>query len=193
MHPQLDGYRSAFVDQKNEVETLFDTADPDVLRTPPDPDTWSAVQCIDHLNTTGWLLLRSMEEAIRTAQGEGPYGEPPFEYGFVSRWFIRAMTPSSGWTFTTFSMYEPADSQSLYPDEVSDEFLTLQDQFAECVTASERLDLRGLRIPSPALPLLRISLGAWYEAIAAHEHRHIEQARRSLHTVTDSDLSDVDA
>lgn len=183
MHPQLDDYRTGFADLKEDATSLFNDVDSDVLTARPDPEQWSAVQCIDHLNTAGWLLLRSMEAAIQTGQAEGPYGEPPFKYGFVSRWFVQVLEPSSGWSFDAPPLFEPDDPNTLYPDEVVGEFLALQDQFSACVVDAEGLDLRRIRLPSPVVPLLRISLGAWFEASLAHEHRHLAQARRTLNTV----------
>ncbi len=183
MHPQLDEYRSGFIDLRETATTLVDNVDGDTLKSRPNPEMWSALQCLDHLNTAGWLLLRPMEEAIQRGRAEGPYGEPPFEYGFVSRWFVRSMQPSSGWTFTAPSVFEPEDPDTLYSGEVVDEFLALQDQFSECVVDAEGLDLRGIRLPSPSIPLFRISLGAWFEATLAHERRHLTQARRILDTV----------
>jgi hypothetical protein len=186
MHPQLDGYRTGFADLKKEASALVRDVDAPAMQHQPDPDVWSAAQCFDHLNTAGWLLLRSVEEAIQQGHAEGPYGEPPFEYGFVSRWFTRVLEPSSGWTFDAPSLFEPDAPGTLYPGEVVDEFVALQDQFADCVGAAEGLDLRRIRLGSPAVPLLRISLGAWFEATLAHERRHLEQARRALRTVTQS-------
>jgi hypothetical protein len=183
MHPQLDRYRCGFVDLKDDATTLVAETEAEALTARPDPETWSAVQCIDHLNTAGWLLLREMEAAIQNGQADGPYGEPPFEYGFVSRWFVRSMDPSSGWTFSAPSVFEPEAPNVLYPNEVVDEFLALQDQFSERVVDAQGLDLRRIRVASPAVPLLRISLGAWFEATLAHERRHLEQARRALKAV----------
>lgn len=182
MHPQLKNYQSGFTSVKDEAKTLVADVDTEALSARPDRDTWSVLQCIDHLNTAGWLLLQSMEDAIQQGQEEGPYGEPPFEYGFVSRWFIYSMDPDSGWTFTAPSAFEPEAPSTLHPGETISEFMALQDQFAERVVASEGLDLRRIRLPSPAVPLLRISLGAWFEATLAHEWRHLEQARRALLT-----------
>jgi hypothetical protein len=38
-------------------------------------------------------------------------------------------------------------------------------------------------VASPALPILSISLGAWYEATIAHEQRHLKQARDAVEHV----------
>jgi len=180
MHPQLDEYQAGFRALKDEATTLVADVDADMLRRPPDTEAWSVAQIFDHVNTAGWLLLSSLETAIETAQADGPYGEPPFRYGFVSRWFVRSMQPSSGWTFRAPSVFEPDTADTLYPDEAVEEFLALQGQFADCVDASDGLDLRSIRVASPAVPLLRISLGAWFEATLAHERRHLDQAREVL-------------
>lgn len=187
MHSQLEQYQSHFHDLKAEADAVIAEADADQLRTPPNDDTWSVAQIFDHLNTAGWLLLTELEDAIRTGHERGRHGEPPFEYGFVSRWFIRSMKPSSGWTFTAPSVFEPSPPETLYPRETLEEFRALQDRFADCVADAEGLDLRRLRVGSPAVPLLRISLGAWFEATAAHEHRHLDQARQILTAVAHPD------
>ena len=187
MHAQLEEYQSHFHTLKAEAAALLDQPDADRLRTPPDDDTWSVAQIFDHLNTAGWLLLTELENAIRTGHERGSYGDPPFQYGFVSRWFIRSMQPSSGWTFTAPSVFEPSPPETLYPNETLEEFRALQDQFADCVADAEGLDLRRIRVGSPAVPLLRISLGAWFEATAAHEDRHLDQARQILNAVSVDD------
>jgi hypothetical protein len=180
MHSQLEEYRSGFQTLKEEATALVDDVDEGTLRRPPAPETWSVAQIFDHVNTAGWLLLNALEGAIQTGHEKGPHGEPPFDYGFVSRWFVRSMRPSSNWTFTAPSVFEPDAPETLYPGEAVEEFFALQDQFATCVVDAEGLDLRRIRVSSPAVPLLRISLGAWFEASIAHERRHLEQARDVL-------------
>jgi hypothetical protein len=183
MHPQFDEYRSQFHALKDEATTLVAGVDDEVLLTSPDPETWSVAQILDHVNTAGWLLLNPLEDAIQTGHERGRHGEPPFRYGFVSRWFVRSMKPSSRWTFTAPSVFEPDTSDTLYPRETVEEFRALQDQFASCVGDAEGLDLRRIRVSSPAVPLLRISLGAWFEATLAHEERHLQQARNVLQSL----------
>lgn len=180
MHSQLDRYRSGFIALQEEATDLVRGRNGDVLRHPPDPDSWSVVQILDHMNTAGWLLLTSLEDAIEKHQKNGPFGEPPFQYGVVSRWFVRTMRPSSGWTIPAPPVFEPSAPETLYSNEVIEEFCALQTQFAECVGHADGLDLRRIRVASPAIPLFRISLGAWFEATIAHEERHLEQARRVL-------------
>jgi hypothetical protein len=180
LHPQLANYRQGFLDLKDDAQALTDGVSDAAMQTAPDEDSWSVVQIFDHVNTAGWLLLSEMERAIREGHDDGTYGEPPFTYGFISRWFVRSMKPSSGWTFSAPEPFQPDPTETLYPGESVREFLALQDDFAGCITTAEGLDLRSIRVPSPAVPLLRISLGAWFEATLAHQRRHLAQARDIL-------------
>ena len=78
MHPQLDEYQSGFRSLKADATALVADVDAATLRRPPDAETWSVAQIVDHVNTAGWLLLKDLETAIEKGQAEGPYGEPPF-------------------------------------------------------------------------------------------------------------------
>jgi len=182
---QLATYRQGFLSIKREAEALTDGVPDDHLRARPGPDEWSAAECIDHLNTAGWLFLERMERVVTSAHEDGPYGTPPFSYGFISRLFVRSLEPDSFLTISAPSVYEPEAPTTLHPHEVVVEFLALQDDFAGCIAQTEGLDLRRIRLASPAVPLLRISLGAWFEATQAHERRHLAQARRALAAVRD--------
>lgn len=176
---QIDDYIRGFREVKADAKQLVDETDDRVLRQQPASGEWSAVQCLDHLNTAGWLLLTRMERQINDAQENGPFGGEPFQYGFISRTFVRLMDPESSVSIPAPPSYEPAD-HSLEPHAVATEFIQLQDDFIRCVESSRGLDLRRVRVPSPALPIVSISLGAWYEATIAHENRHLTQARNAI-------------
>ncbi|HHP7239567.1 DinB family protein [Longibacter sp.] len=181
--PAIQPYLTGFQTIKRDAEALIHSAEDDVLNTAPAPDAWSAIQCLDHLNTAGWLLLTRMERRINDAEENGPFGQGPFRYGFVSRIMIRLMQPSSILSIPAPSSYTPDARHTLETNAVATEFLQLQDDFIACCERSEGLDLRKVRVASPAMPILSISLGAWYEATIAHEQRHLKQARDAVERV----------
>ncbi|PEN14315.1 hypothetical protein CRI94_04560 [Longibacter salinarum] len=183
--PQIERYLQGFRDIKSNAEALVHGTDDEILNTPPAPDAWSAIQCFDHLNTAGWLLLARMERSINDAEENGPYGEGPFEYGFVSRMMIRLMQPSSRLSIPAPASYAPDAHNTLEPHAVTTEFLQLQDDLIHCCERSTGLDLRNVRVASPAVPIVSISLGAWYEATIAHEERHLAQARNAVRAAID--------
>jgi hypothetical protein len=75
-------------------------------------------------------------------------------------------------------MYVPAESESL-KDAVSP-FLSLQELFKECIQRANGYDLAAVRVVSPASSAMKLRLGAWLEALVAHERYHWLQVRELL-------------
>jgi hypothetical protein len=71
-------------------------------------------------------------------------------------------------------------------------FLHLQRQLVIQADRAEGLDLARVKVKSPIAPVLRLSLAATFAQIAAHERRHIAQARR-VREQLDRELSAIRA
>lgn len=183
LHPQLQQYRQGFRNHKKTAKALVADVPDDVLTTPPQPGQWSATQCLDHLNTAGWLLLERLEPALQDAVEHGPHGTPPFRYGLISRWFARLMDPKRSLSIPAPPSYTPDAPSTLRPSETVQAFVRLQDAFADCLFHAESVDLRAVRVGAPAFPLVRLSAGAWVEATLAHEERHLKQAQEAIAAV----------
>jgi hypothetical protein len=63
------------------------------------------------------------------------------------------------------------------------EFDALQVNMVERVEASNGIDLAKVKFRSPALHVVRMSLGMWLEMVAGHQERHFRQAEEALATV----------
>ena len=57
-------------------------------------------------------------------------------------------------------------------------FLHVQDQLTLQLERAEGLDLRRVKVATPISRFLRMSLGMMFAQVAAHERRHLAQARR---------------
>ena len=167
---------------KEEAIVLVDGLDENAFNWRHDPESWSVGECLDHLNTLGTLMLPRWDEALKKGKANDLVGHPPFDYGFLGRWWINTMQPSSRRRFKTPKVFQPSSS-GLRCDDVLATFLDLQDQFIKRVETSRGLDLRRVKAPSAAFSLLRLPLGAWFESTIAHEERHLAQARRVMHHV----------
>ena len=144
----------------------------------PKENKWSVAECLEHLNVGGELVLSALRNAIDRGHRDGIVAEPPFTYGFLSRTFPKIMMPSSRLKMKSVRLYLPASAVGLDKETVVAKFLQLQDDFIEQVQRSDGLDHRRIRVSSPAIRMLRLSLGAWFAVTIAHEKRHLEQARR---------------
>lgn len=168
-------YRMQFGGIATEVVGLTNGLTKEQFNWKPEPDSWSVGQCIDHLNRAGYALLPLFEKAIHGGRQNGMTGEPPFQYDFVSRWFIRFNEPTSNFKMKTFKLYAPATDHHLEKHITIESFAELQSKLADKAEKSQGLNLRKIKVPSPVSHMLRINLGAWFEATIAHERRHLKQ------------------
>jgi hypothetical protein len=143
------------------------------------PRSWSMAQCFDHLCRIGEALLTPLQRAADRAQEKGWTSTEPPRYGYFSRAFIRATGPldrPKARPMPTQRMYTPSGSKRL--GEMLARFDHLQDELQALARRTDGLDLVRPKVRSPALPLVRLSLGAWLESLVGHQERHLAQAAR---------------
>ncbi len=178
--PELESYISEFQRIKLQAVHLTHPLTESQFKWTPEPGRWSVSECISHLNTLGLQLLPFIERAIEKGHQKGITGKPPFNYGPISRLFINANEPTAKRKIKTPKSYKPASVEKLEKDAVMKEFWELQVDFMDQVEKANGLDLKKIKVRSPALPLFRLSLGAWFAATVAHEKRHLAQAERVI-------------
>jgi hypothetical protein len=141
----------------------------------PAPGVWSIGECLSHLNVTARLCMPKLNEGISEGIRAGLYGDGPFRYGWLDRLIQRASEPPSRWHVWSPSAFRPVPGESR--DDVLTAFHEVQRQFGECLRRADGLDLVRVRVTSPVARWRRFSLGAAFAVLAAHERRHLWQAR----------------
>ncbi len=180
--PELENYFNEFVVLRNTVRDFTGKLAEAQFYWKPGPDQWSVAECISHLNELGYKLLPKLRDAIESGRKTGKTGSPPFRYGLISRWFIKANDASSNFKINTPEIYRPDSNEVLKKSQVVSDFLELQDALCDLVSRADGLDLKRIKIGSTANGLIRLSLGAWFATIMVHEKRHLAQARRVAET-----------
>jgi hypothetical protein len=142
----------------------------------PAPDAWSVGECLSHLNVTARLSLVRIDEAICDGLRDNVYGSGPFRYGWIDRLILHATEPPSRWHVGAPALLHPVSGQAR--DEVLLAFRAFQDQFIDRLRRADGLHLARVRVTSPVARWRRFSLGAAFAVLAAHERRHLVQARR---------------
>jgi hypothetical protein len=140
------------------------------------PGTWSMAECIDHLNLTGRKYLRALDRAIEDGRARGLLGAGPFRYGLLEGWVVRAMDAPPMFRIKAPRAFVPAPTAPLAESLAA--FLALQDDFQACLARASGLDLGKVKARSPVSRHLRFSLGKAFAGIAAHQRRHLWQARQ---------------
>jgi hypothetical protein len=160
-----------------EAGGLFERLGDDAARFRPYAGAWSMAECLDHLNLAGRLYLHAIDGAIEDGRRRGLSGYRPYQPGFVERWIVRALDAPP--LFRTKSPRSFRPSADVPPVSRSlPVFLLLQADFIDRLRRAEGIDLARVKVTSPASALVRLSLGGAFAATAAHQRRHLWQARQ---------------
>lgn len=188
----LDDLLAEVERQHHEVADLFEKASPEAAKWRPDPARWSMTGHIAHLDIVNRAYLGALAEAIRDGAGPGN-GEPveaepraassdvggsqagefaePFRHPRIARWFVRSLEPPPKRRMKTFRSMVP--EEDLDPGEAVTEFQFNQRELARLIEEARGLDLGKVRFGSPFFRLFRLSVGTGFEAVLAHNRRHM--------------------
>lgn len=173
--PELDGYRGQFEALKGETAELLDGLTETQFNWRAGAGRWSIAECLVHLNVTARLYLPLIESAMEEARSRHLLGDGPFRHGFLVNWLIRTTEPPPKLKTKSPKIFVPPPDQPL--ETVATDFMTLQDQFLARIHEANGLHLSRIKVISPVSRFLRMSLGQSFAFLAAHERRHLWQAR----------------
>jgi hypothetical protein len=173
--PEIDDLRRQFQQLSADADALVAPLTDEQFRWQPAPGAWSIGECIDHLNVTARLYLPRIDQGIADAMRRGLYGGGPFRYGFLGRWFTKSQEPPARIRTKTVKAFNPPADRSRA--EIMAAFRAYQVQYIDRLHQANGLDLARARVSSPAFAWLRFSLGSGFSLMAAHERRHLWQAR----------------
>ena len=141
------------------------------------PDRWSPGQCLEHLNITERKMLENMRPAAAAVRSGGRRANGATRHGLLMGWFIRSMEPPPKRRFKTGVGFVPP--ASLSKDAVLGEFVRLHGDVLRMLKEVEGYDLSP-KVQSPFAKFLKYKLGSAFALMAAHDRRHLWQAREAV-------------
>jgi hypothetical protein len=179
--PELEAYRAGFRWARGEIRSLTGPLDPETYNARPAPGAWSAAECVEHLSATAREMIPGLTAGVARGRERGWLAPGPFGYGRFEQWFARQsggdeLPPKR--RFKTPKLYRPPH-RAYDMEKAVGEFLALQDAYIETVELASGVDLARVKVASPAMSLLRISLGQWLRSMEGHQRRHLWQARQA--------------
>ncbi|HEV2021451.1 MAG TPA: DinB family protein [Terriglobales bacterium] len=171
---QLDEVKAQFEAASSQAKQLLTGNSSDILTRRPQPERWSAAECIAHLTLTNQhypLLIRGALE--QAPPGDGPYGMD-FR-GRLLRWILEPPYRSG---VKTMPSMEPQRGAS--PEQVLAAFLASQDELLRLLEAARGKALEKTTITSPFSKRMRYNAYSCFHVLAAHERRHLWQAEQAL-------------
>jgi hypothetical protein len=146
------------------------------LNRKKDSKSWSALECLEHLNLYGDFYLPEIEK--RMSVGKFAPDEI-FNSGWLGNYFANSMKPSDNMTkMNTFKDKNPANSALTV--SVIDRFLHQQHQLLELLKKAEKHSLNKIKCSITLSPFIRLKLGDVFRFLIYHNHRHVVQANKAL-------------
>jgi hypothetical protein len=173
---ELDLYRQQFEQIQQQAAELTAGLDEARFNWRPSPQDWSIEECLAHLTMAGQWEIRAIEAAIDQAIQRGLTGRGPFQYGAVDRFLVDQTEPPVRSPLPAPRHFVPLHGQPL--TAVMPTFFHVQSQFLLQLARADGLDLRRVKVATPITRFLKMSLGMTFAQAAAHERRHLQQARR---------------
>jgi hypothetical protein len=174
--PEIDELRRQFEEIAAEIEALGAVLRDDQFSWRPAADTWSIAECLDHLNAAARAYLPKLDEGIAAAVRRGVRAGGPFRHSWVGRLLLHTSEPPSRLRLRSPQLFQPAPGGSRH--DVVTALRAHQLEFIVRLRQANGLDLSRTRVTSPVSKWLRFPLGTLFAVIAAHERRHLCQARR---------------
>lgn len=139
---------------------------------------WSVGQCVDHLQKTNRLYAAALSAAVVQGRAAGRSGSGNMRPNRLGRWFLGMIEPPPRFRVPV-PLRELVPRGDGSPETTWKGFLASQDEVVELLRASADIDLEGIRFRNPLAKNLRLfNLATGFLLIAAHERRHLAQARR---------------
>jgi hypothetical protein len=184
--PELEGYRTGFRWAKGEIQNLTGSIDSTLYNARPAEKAWSAAECVEHLSATAREMIPALDAGVARARERAWLAHGPFEYGRFEKWFARQAGGSElppKRRLKAPKLYSPPH-RTYDMEEAVGEFMALQDRYIETLQLASGIDLARTKVPSPAMSLLKLSVGQWLAAMEGHQRRHLWQAREAVRRVS---------
>lgn len=174
-----DKLRDEFASIREDAAALICDFSKEQLTWRPGPNAWSMAEHFAHLNSLNGQDLPVLFKAIATAKREGKTSanSADVRWPWLDRLFIRLMEPPYKLKVKTPRQYVPKASNT-DPHEAYIEFERTHNDLDYMMKDAAGLDLRGIRVTSPASKWVKMSLGGRLALLAAHDRRHLWTMRQ---------------
>ena len=160
-----------------EASATFGNLTVEQLNWKPDPKSWSAAQCFDHLITINSLYFPLFEK-LKSNQISSSFWEKhsPLS-GFFGRYLIKTLSPEYQKKTKTSKKAYPSSSE--IDGSIIERFGEHQRQLADHISnISPELVLEETIVTSPLVSFVTYNLADCITLLTVHERRHFLQAKR---------------
>ncbi|MEH0154565.1 DinB family protein [Limibacter armeniacum] len=167
---------TAIISQQQWMEREIQTLSEEELNWKAAPDSWSILECVEHLNRYAEFYLDKFE--AKTKCGEETKSDV-YQSGWLGNYFANSMLPKEGKVtnrMKTFSDKNPSGSN--LTKKVLEVHQRDQERLVEILNDSSHLDFGKNRIPTTLGSWMKLKYGDALRFIINHIVRHYVQLHR---------------
>lgn len=154
----------------------FSTLSEEVLNRRPQPDKWSILECIAHLNLYGDFYIPELSKRIAKSKTETT---KIFKAGILGNYFAKTMLPKEKLNkMKTFKDKNPMGSS--LDKTTLQRFLGQQEQLLDLLKKAGKIDLNKTKTAISISKWIKLRLGDTFRVVIYHNDRHIVQANKIL-------------
>ena len=158
----------------NQAETLKQKELTE-LNWRPNGKSWSALECIEHLNLYGFFYLKEIETKLQQKSSPDDF----FKSGILTDYFAKSMLPKDNLIkIKTFKDKNPL-RQHLDKSSI-DTFIDQQKTILSLLDQSKKINLNKTKVPLSITKWLKLNLGNAFRVLIYHNQRHLVQAFNTL-------------
>jgi hypothetical protein len=168
-----------------ETKELLLEADDYSLSKSPAEGKWSAIQCLEHLNSYNRYYLPQIEKVLLHGTYKNVVAQATYKPGWLGNYFTKMMKPEANGELAS-KMRAPKDHRpniDLNVRKVLAEFIEGEEKLLSYLERAEKLNIARLRIPISIAKFIKLKLGDTFRFLIAHRQRHMLQAIKAYNAV----------
>ncbi|PHI19996.1 hypothetical protein CEQ90_09635 [Lewinellaceae bacterium SD302] len=154
----------------------------DILARRPDAESWSALDCLAHLNHYSEYYHPEIKKRINASKH---VAEPVFTSSRMGNYFANGMKPGKDMKqISTFKSANPINFAQSADRSILNTFLRDQTELLELLDLASEVNLTKTKTGISITNLIKLRLGDTLRVVVYHNWRHLEQAVRATNVNT---------
>ena len=174
--PQLEVCAHDFRHAAENARNLLTYSDETALRKRHSPASWSALECVVHLNLATRAMLPGIRQAVEAAP-QSASDKQNYKMDLAGRLLTWSLEPPALLKLKAPKLAQPLEAGDL--ESVLHEFERLHAELIQLLHASAGKGIDRQKMKSPFADMHYNAYSA-FRIIAAHDRRHLLQARKAL-------------
>lgn len=146
------------------------------LKFKPNNESWSALECIEHLNRYGYFYIPEIQNRLEKSNYER---SESFKSGCLGNYFAKSMLPKEKLNkMKTFKSMNPLNCS--LDKSVLDTFINQQDEILKLLERASTTDLTKIKTSISISKWIKLRLGDTFKIVIYHNIRHILQAENTI-------------